>query len=151
MFGHRRALTRLTRTGKSRVRGYRLPLLRARFETVATDDGFNRMNIVNRARHAARLSPVPDATAPGAEQLAEPFCRLLATSKRSRNMANQQNQSGSKSNQGFASKDAEKQREIASKGGQTSHGVGVADVPERAPEAERKVGEASQAGTSNKR
>jgi hypothetical protein len=49
------------------VRGYRLPLLRARFETVATDDGFNRMNIVNRARHAARLSPVPDATAPGAE------------------------------------------------------------------------------------
>lgn len=66
-------------------------------------------------------------------------------------MANQQNQSGSKSNQGFASKDAEKQREIASKGGQTSHGVGVADVPERAPEAERKVGEASQAGTNNKR
>jgi hypothetical protein len=63
-------------------------------------------------------------------------------------MANQQNQSGSKSNQGFASKDAEKQREIASKGGRAAHAKGTAHEwsSSEARDAGRKGGMVSRGG-----
>lgn len=49
-----------------------------------------------------------------------------------------------KSKRGFASMDAEKQREIASKGGQAAHRKGTAHefTPEEAREAGRKGGQA---------
>jgi general stress protein YciG len=46
------------------------------------------------------------------------------------------------SNRGFAAMDPEKQRDIASKGGQASGG-NFANAPERASEAGRKGGEMS--------
>ncbi|NNU48867.1 general stress protein [Rhizobium sp. WYCCWR 11279] len=60
------------------------------------------------------------------------------------------NQSGSRSggdtsNRGFASMDDEKQKEIASKGGQSSGGNFKND-PERASEAGKKGGENSSSG-----
>lgn len=55
-----------------------------------------------------------------------------------------QQKSGSTSNRGFASMDAKKQREIASKGGKAAHALGVAHEfsPEEARIAGRKGGEA---------
>jgi general stress protein YciG len=57
-------------------------------------------------------------------------------------MANKEQ--GGTSNRGFASMDAEKQREIASKGGKAAHEKGTAHefTPEEAREAGRKGGEA---------
>jgi general stress protein YciG len=56
-------------------------------------------------------------------------------------MANQQQENqGNTSKRGFASMDDDKQREIASKGGQTSGGNFKND-PERASEAGRKGGQ----------
>lgn len=57
-------------------------------------------------------------------------------------MPNQGNKGGS-SNRGFASMDAEKQREIASKGGKAAHEKGTAHefTSEEAREAGRKGGE----------
>lgn len=55
-------------------------------------------------------------------------------------MANQQQSSGDTSKRGFASMDEDKQREIASKGGQASGGNFKND-PERAAEAGRKGGQ----------
>ena len=49
------------------------------------------------------------------------------------------------SNRGFASMDEDKQRDIASKGGQASGG-NFANNPQRASEAGRKGGEASHGG-----
>jgi uncharacterized protein len=68
-------------------------------------------------------------------------------------MANQQNQDQSNtSNRGFASMDPEKQREIASQGGQAAHEKGTAHefTSEEAREAGRKGGEAAHAkGTAH--
>jgi general stress protein YciG len=52
------------------------------------------------------------------------------------------NQKGSTANRGFASMDEEKQREIASKGGQAAHEKGTAHefTPEEAREAGHKGG-----------
>lgn len=61
-------------------------------------------------------------------------------------MANQGgNQTGDTSNRGFASMDDDKQKEIASKGGQASGGNFKND-PERASEAGKKGGENSNGG-----
>ncbi|QKK33321.1 general stress protein (plasmid) [Rhizobium indicum] len=61
-------------------------------------------------------------------------------------MANQSgNQSGDTSKRGFASMDDEKQKDIASKGGQASGGNFKND-PERASEAGKKGGENSSGG-----
>ncbi|MCC2636867.1 MAG: hypothetical protein K0Q68_586 [Moraxellaceae bacterium] len=56
--------------------------------------------------------------------------------------------SGSSGKQGFASMDKDKQREIASKGGQAAHEKGTAHEfdSEEAREAGRKGGEASHGG-----
>jgi general stress protein YciG len=54
-------------------------------------------------------------------------------------------QGGDTSNRGFASMDDDKQREIASKGGQASGGNFKND-PERASEAGKKGGENSNGG-----
>jgi general stress protein YciG len=54
-------------------------------------------------------------------------------------------QGGDTSNRGFASMDDDKQREIASKGGQASGGNFEND-PERASEAGKKGGENSNGG-----
>ena len=54
------------------------------------------------------------------------------------------------SNRGFASMDADKQREIAKKGGEASGGNFKND-PERASEAGRKGGEHSHGGGGNNR
>jgi uncharacterized protein len=59
---------------------------------------------------------------------------------------------GEKGEQGFASMDAEKQREIASKGGKAAHEKGTAHefTSEEAREAGRKGGEAAhQKGTAH--
>jgi uncharacterized protein len=58
-----------------------------------------------------------------------------------------------KRNRGFAAMDAEKQREIASKGGKAAHAKGTAHkfTPEEAREAGRKGGQAAHAkGTAHK-
>ncbi len=62
-------------------------------------------------------------------------------------MADKRNNQG-KSRRGFASMDAEKQREIASKGGRASHEKGTAHefTSEEAREAGRKGGQASRRG-----
>jgi hypothetical protein len=61
-------------------------------------------------------------------------------------MANQGgNQTGDTSKRGFASMDDDKQKEIASKGGQASGGNFKND-PERASEAGKKGGENSNGG-----
>ncbi len=66
-------------------------------------------------------------------------------------MADNKNQGTQSSGRGFASMDPEKQREIASKGGQASHesGHGHEFTSEEAREAGRKGGEASRGGTSS--
>ncbi|MDF2445303.1 MAG: hypothetical protein K0S46_539 [Moraxellaceae bacterium] len=65
-------------------------------------------------------------------------------------MASSDRNSGGKSSgkQGFASMDKEKQREIASKGGQAAHEKGTAHEfdSEEARKAGRKGGEASHGG-----
>ncbi|MCD6061561.1 MAG: hypothetical protein K0R03_717 [Moraxellaceae bacterium] len=65
-------------------------------------------------------------------------------------MATSDRDSGNRSSgkQGFASMDKEKQREIASKGGQAAHEKGTAHEfdSEEAREAGRKGGEASHGG-----
>jgi general stress protein YciG len=62
-------------------------------------------------------------------------------------MANQGgNQGGDTSKRGFASMDDDKQKEIASKGGQASGGNFKND-PERASEAGKKGGENSNGGS----
>ena len=55
-------------------------------------------------------------------------------------MANQQQSSGDTSKRGFASMDEDKQREIASKGGQ-AYGGNFKNDPARAAEAGRKGGQ----------
>jgi general stress protein YciG len=68
-------------------------------------------------------------------------------------MANQnKNKSSNSGEQGFASMDDEKQREIASKGGQAAHKKGTAHefTPEEAREAGRKGGQAAhEKGTAH--
>jgi general stress protein YciG len=62
------------------------------------------------------------------------------------------NQKGSENNRGFASMDEDKQREIASKGGQAAHQKGTAHefTPEEAREAGHKGGQAAhQKGTAH--
>jgi general stress protein YciG len=65
-------------------------------------------------------------------------------------MPNSQNgnqSGGNTSKRGFASIDDEKQRDIASKGGQASGG-NLANDPERASEAGKKGGQSSGGGTN---
>ncbi|MDT0358007.1 KGG domain-containing protein [Herbaspirillum huttiense F1] len=66
-------------------------------------------------------------------------------------MANQQNQ-GSTGNRGFASMDADKQREIASQGGKAAHEKGTAHEfsSEEACAAGRKGGQNSHSGGNNR-
>ncbi|MDD5579018.1 MAG: KGG domain-containing protein [Methylobacter sp.] len=63
-----------------------------------------------------------------------------------------ENQKSSTANRGFASMDEEKQREIASKGGQAAHEKGTAHefTPEEAREAGHKGGQAAhEKGTAH--
>jgi hypothetical protein len=81
----------------------------------------------------------------------------MATSKQGNNQGGNQggnNQSGDTSNRGFASMDADKQREIAAEGGRASHASGNAH--EFTSEEARKAGSMShkndgnqQSGSSN--
>lgn len=67
-------------------------------------------------------------------------------------MANQNKKSSSKGEQGFASMDEEKQREIASKGGKAAHKKGTAHefTSEEAREAGQKGGQvAHEKGTAH--
>jgi hypothetical protein len=68
-----------------------------------------------------------------------------------RNQGTSQNNSGKeKSNRGFAAMDAEKQKEIARKGGRAAHEQGVAHEwsSDEAREAGRKGGQARGSGRS---
>ena len=71
--------------------------------------------------------------------------RLVISTKGHSRMANNNNGS---SKRGFASMDAERQREIASMGGKAAHEKGTAHefTSEEAQEAGRKGGEASRGG-----
>ncbi|MBV9159628.1 MAG: general stress protein [Candidatus Kaiserbacteria bacterium] len=68
-------------------------------------------------------------------------------------MANQNNNQRGSSNRGFAAMDEEKQREIASKGGQSqgkeNNPGNFANDRQKAAEAGRKGGQASRGNTSN--
>ena len=68
-------------------------------------------------------------------------------------MASKQNDRRGSGKQGFASMDKDKQREIASKGGQAAHEKGTAHefTSEEAREAGRKGGEASHGGRGRSR
>lgn len=68
----------------------------------------------------------------------------------SSNQDKDSNKKGDTSNRGFASMDADKQREIASKGGKAAHEKGTAHEfdSEEARAAGRKGGEASRGGRS---
>ncbi|MDR9851744.1 KGG domain-containing protein [Herbaspirillum huttiense] len=68
-------------------------------------------------------------------------------------MANQQNHGSTTGNRGFASMDADKQREIASQGGKAAHEKGTAHEfsSEEARAAGRKGGQNSHSGGGNNR
>ncbi|WP_276132246.1 KGG domain-containing protein [Polluticoccus soli] len=68
------------------------------------------------------------------------------------NRENDKRSTGRTSNRGFASMDPKQQREIASKGGQAAHALGVAHewTSEEARAAGRKGGQASRGGGRNR-
>ena len=69
---------------------------------------------------------------------------------RDQGQGNKGKQSGDTSKRGFASMDDEKQREVASKGGEASGGNFKKD-PQRAAEAGKKGGQSSSGGDRSSR